>query len=119
MIINIFDISLICLGFSSIILTDFIVIEFVPKLIVFSLGNVWLRMLLILIVVIEDYPWYLAFTYPQGPLIYPIIAGCFSITGMCLYHHMILEQIFYWMSEKLKIFATFIFFYSYALKLLY
>ncbi|KXN69133.1 hypothetical protein CONCODRAFT_8471 [Conidiobolus coronatus NRRL 28638] len=96
------DIALICLAFTVVILLDFIVVEYVLKLGVFSLGTVWLRVVLILDVATEGIPWLLMWLYPEQANKYAIPAGALSVSRMCMYYHMILEQNLYWMSDKIK-----------------
>ncbi|KXN69134.1 hypothetical protein CONCODRAFT_8472 [Conidiobolus coronatus NRRL 28638] len=96
------DFSLICLAFTIIILIDFIIIELVLKLGVFDLGRVWLRVLLILVVSIESIDWYLAWALPQDIVKFYYTGAVFSVSRVCLYYHMIMQQNLYWMSDKVR-----------------
>jgi hypothetical protein len=97
------EFSLICLAFTIVILVDFIIIELVLKLGVFALGRVWLRMLLILVVAIESIDWYLAWALPQEIVKFYYTGAVFSVSRVCLYYHMVLQQNLYWMSNKVRL----------------
>jgi hypothetical protein len=96
-----------CLYLGSLIFTiitflDFIIIEIILKLGVFTLGKKWLRCFMIFSLAAEAVSVYLYNVLENGALIFFTTMAITWMFWNPLYYFMLIEQNYYWMSDRLK-----------------
>ncbi|KXN65990.1 hypothetical protein CONCODRAFT_12278 [Conidiobolus coronatus NRRL 28638] len=90
------------MSFITILILDFIVIELVLKLGVFSIGRKWVRIVILICLFLHAITMFLFDIQGEKDFIYLPILICFWMTWNILYFLMLIEQNSYWISDIIR-----------------